>query len=121
MRTLLKANARTDIRDLKGHGINTHHCPSNNLYGIDSLFACLGDGTSRQQECFSIIISKRTSDINNGTTLAGKPLLLAACENAIAMEKICLMLLDQGADVNVTDRVKNETPGTSKTVGISLE
>jgi len=39
-------------------------------------------------------------------TVTGKPLLVAACENAIAMEKICLMLLEQGADVNAMDRVK---------------
>ncbi len=51
-------------------------------------------------------MSKRTSDIN-GMTVTGKPLLVAACENAIAMEKICLMLLEQGADVNAMDRVKN--------------
>ncbi len=50
-------------------------------------------------------MSKRTSDIN-GMTVTGKPLLVAACENAIAMEKICLMLLEQGADVNAMDRVK---------------
>jgi hypothetical protein len=50
-------------------------------------------------------MSKQTSDIN-GATITGKPLLVAACENAIVMEKICLMLLEQGADVNVTDRVK---------------
>jgi ankyrin repeat protein len=49
-------------------------------------------------------MSRQTSDIN-GSTITGKPLLVAACENALAMEKICLMLLEQGADVNVTDRV----------------
>lgn len=50
-------------------------------------------------------MSKQTCDIN-GTTGTGKPLLVAACENGMAMEKICLMLLEQGADVNAIDRVK---------------
>lgn len=39
-------------------------------------------------------------------TLKGKPLLVAACENGIAMERICLKLLEQGADVHAIDQVK---------------
>jgi hypothetical protein len=38
-------------------------------------------------------------------TITGKPLLVAAYENAVAMEKICSMLLEQGVHVNVIDRV----------------
>ncbi|CAF4328768.1 unnamed protein product, partial [Rotaria sordida] len=52
VQTLLNANAKTNIRDLNGH---------------DILFACLSDGTLRQQECFSIIMSKRTPDVNGMT------------------------------------------------------
>lgn len=73
---------------------------------LDCLFACLSDGTIRQQECFFIILSKRTCDIN-GMTAKGKPLLVAACESGIAMEKICLMLLEQGIDVHAIDRVRD--------------
>ena len=42
-------------------------------------------------------------------TVKGKPLLVAACENGIAMEKICLMLLEQGADVHAIDRVHDSS------------
>lgn len=42
----------------------------------------------------------------NGTTSLGKPLLIAACEKGVIMEKLCLMLLERGADVNVIDRVE---------------
>ncbi len=52
-------------------------------------------------------MSKRTPNVNGMTTI-GKPLLVAACENGIAMEKICLMLIERGADVNATERVKYE-------------
>lgn len=75
---------------------------------LDCLFACLTDGTVRQQECFFIIASKRTCDINE-MTVKGKPLLVAACESGIAMEKICLMLLEQGADVHAIDRVHDSS------------
>ena len=56
---------------------------------------------------FSIVMSKRMPDVN-GITTTGKPVLIAACENGTAMEKICLMLIERGADVNATDSVKNE-------------
>ena len=49
-------------------------------------------------------MSKRTPDVNGMTTL-GKPLLVAACENGVTMEKLCLMLIEHGADINATDRV----------------
>ncbi|CAF2773850.1 unnamed protein product [Rotaria sp. Silwood2] len=88
VQTLLNANAKTNTRDLNGN---------------DILFACLSDGTLRQQECFSIIMSKRTPDVN-GMTTTGKPVLVAACENGVIMEKICLTLLERGADANATDR-----------------
>jgi len=65
----------------------------------------LSDGTNRQQECFSLLLSKRTCDIN-GTTAKGKPLLIAACENGLSAEKLCLMLIERGADVNVIDKVE---------------
>jgi hypothetical protein len=74
------------------------------MNNIDILFACLSDGTLRQQECFSIIMSQRTPDVN-GMTKTGKPLLVAACENGVTMEKMCLMLLERGADINATDKV----------------
>ncbi len=41
-------------------------------------------------------------------TTKGKPLLITACENGMIMEKICLMLLERGADVNAIDRVKEK-------------
>jgi ankyrin repeat protein len=40
-------------------------------------------------------------------TAMGKPLLVAACENGVTLEKVCLMLLEHGADVNATDKVRN--------------
>jgi len=43
----------------------------------------------------------------NGMTGMGKPLLVAACENGMTVEKLCLMLIERGADVNATDRVKH--------------
>jgi hypothetical protein len=75
------------------------------FYNSDILFACLSDGTIRQQECFSIIMSQRMPDVN-GMTATGKPLLVAACENGVIQEKVCLMLLERGADVNATDKVR---------------
>jgi hypothetical protein len=42
----------------------------------------------------------------NGMNAMGKPLLVAACEKGVTMEKICLMLLERGADINATDKVK---------------
>lgn len=72
---------------------------------LDVLFSCLSDGTMRQQECFSLIMSKRAPDVNE-TTTKGKPILIAACENGLNAEKICLMLVERGADVNAIDRVK---------------
>ncbi|CAF0922324.1 unnamed protein product [Rotaria sp. Silwood1] len=93
VQTLLNANAKTNIRDLNGN---------------DILFACLSNGTLRQQECFSIIMSKRTPDVNGMTTM-GKPVLVAACENGVIMEKICLTLLERGADVNAIDRETGTT------------
>ncbi|CAF1196458.1 unnamed protein product [Rotaria sordida] len=93
VQTLLNANAKTNIRDLNGH---------------DILFACLSDDTLRQQECFSIIMSKRTPDVNGMTTM-GKPILVAACENGVIMEKICMTLLERGADANAIDRETGTT------------
>ncbi|CAF1008681.1 unnamed protein product [Adineta steineri] len=93
VQTLLNANADTNIRDLEEKNV---------------LFACLSDGTFRQQECFSIIMSKRMLNVN-GMTAKGKPLLVAACENAVIMEKICLMLLEREADVNAIDKETGKT------------
>ncbi|CAF1122926.1 unnamed protein product [Adineta steineri] len=93
VQTLLNANADISILDLEEKNV---------------LFACLSDGTFRQQECFSIIMSKRMPDINEMTAL-GKPLLVAACENAVIMEKICLILLKRDADVNAIDKETGKT------------
>ncbi|CAF0858837.1 unnamed protein product [Adineta ricciae] len=93
VRTLLNANAKTNVRDLEGQ---------------DVLFYCLSDGTYRQQECFSMIMSKRTPDVN-GITEMGKPLLVAACEKGATAEKICLMLIERGADINAIDKTTGQT------------
>ncbi|CAF3869297.1 unnamed protein product [Rotaria magnacalcarata] len=93
VQTLLNAHANTDMRDLNGN---------------DILFACLSDGTLRQQECFSLMMSKRTPDVNRTTTM-GKPLLVAACEKGATTEKMCLMLLDRVVDVNAIDRETGKT------------
>ena len=53
-------------------------------------------------------MSKRTCEVN-GKTVKGKPLLIAACENGIAMEKMCLMLLEQGADAHAIDQETGRT------------
>jgi hypothetical protein len=50
-------------------------------------------------------MSERTPNVN-GLSATGKPIIVAACENGVTMEKMCLMLLERGADVNATDRVK---------------
>lgn len=51
-------------------------------------------------------MSKGIPDVN-GMNTKGKPLLVAACENGITMEKNCLLLLERGADVNAIDKVKD--------------
>ena len=51
-----------------------------------------------------MIMSKRTPDMN-GTTEMGKPLLVAACEKGATAEKICLALIERGADINAIDKV----------------
>ncbi|UJR36278.1 hypothetical protein I4U23_029008 [Adineta vaga] len=93
VQTLLNANAKTNIRDLEGK---------------DVLFACLSDDTYRQQECFSIIMSRQMPDINE-LTKTGKPLLIAACEKGIATEKICLMLIERGVNINTIEKTTGRT------------
>ena len=51
-----------------------------------------------------MIMSTRTPDVN-GITEMGKPLLVAACEKGATAEKICLMLIERGADINAIDKV----------------
>jgi hypothetical protein len=53
-------------------------------------------------------MSKRIPDVN-GMTETGKPLLIAACEGGAATEKICLMLIENGANVNAIDRVTKKS------------
>ena len=109
VRMLLKSNAKTNIPDLHGNRTPSsvfirHHRSAS----LDILFACISDGTQRQQECFSIIMSDAMANINEASA-AGKPLLLAACEKGEPMAKICSMLLERGADVHAIDRATGQT------------
>ena len=75
---------------------------------IDALLACLSEGTLRQQECFTAIISHPHFTIQTAST-ASRPLLIAACERGVSAEKMCSMLLERGVDVHAIDRVEQST------------
>jgi hypothetical protein len=71
----------------------------------DVLWSCLTDGTYRQQQCFIAIMSRCTPDVQS-KSICGKPLLVAACENSLLTEQICLMLMNRDADINAIDKVQ---------------
>lgn len=71
---------------------------------LDALFACLSDGTYRQQQCFYRILSHSKINVEEMSE-NGKSLLISACEKGSAMEKTCLALLERGVNIHAIDQV----------------
>ena len=70
----------------------------------DVLGYCLSSPTKRHRLCLDIALTYG-ADANN-TLESTIPTLVTACESAIELEKMCLMLLEKGADPNAINKVK---------------
>ena len=110
VQTLLDANADPNLHDLQGNSCDSISFPcreTGDTIVSDALFACLSDGTQRQQQCFSRILSHSKTNVAD-VSENGKSLLISACEKGLAMERTCLNLLERGANIQSIDRVMNE-------------
>ncbi|XP_009092040.3 ankyrin repeat and EF-hand domain-containing protein 1 [Serinus canaria] len=88
---LAKANADMTAVDNEGKGI---------------LFYCLSP-TVRHTHCLQIALDYG-ADINN-CTIAGRSLLLQACEQAHEVKDMCLIFLEKGADPHARDPATGRT------------
>ncbi|KAJ8271041.1 hypothetical protein GJAV_G00122110 [Gymnothorax javanicus] len=92
MALLVNTHADMSIVDTEGKGI---------------LFYCLFP-TKRHMCCLQTALSSM-ADVNN-VSVSGKPIFLMACEHAQDSERMCISILEKGADPNATDKTTGRTP-----------
>jgi len=77
------------------------------IFVSDILGYCLSSSTKRHRLCLDIALTFG-ADPNN-TIESPVPTMFIACEKAVEVEKMCLMLLEKGADPNAINKVLSIT------------